>query len=116
MSTTSAADQTRALELVSLSDAASRSDEVGVKAANLGVVMAAGFPVPGGIVLTADALGRAFAGPQDAASVPLLEGWVSEVLERLGPGPVAVRSSALAEDLADASYAGQCETVLALRG
>jgi phosphohistidine swiveling domain-containing protein len=117
MSTTSAADQRRALELVSLSNAAGRSYEVGVKAANLGVVMAAGFPVPDGIVLTADALGRAFSDRQDNATAPLLlESWLNEVLERLGPGPVAVRSSALAEDLADASYAGQYETVLGVEG
>ena len=117
MSTTSAADERRAPQLVFLSNAAGRSAEVGVKAANLGVLMAAGFPVPDGIVLTAAALGLAFTGLQDEAGVPpLLEGWLSEVLERVGPGPVAIRSSALAEDLADASYAGQYETVLGVEG
>jgi len=36
----------------------------------------------------------------------------SEILQLLGDGPFAVRSSAVAEDLADASFAGQYETVL----
>jgi hypothetical protein len=39
-----------------------------------------------------------------------------EILQLLGDGPVAVRSSAVAEDLADASFAGQYETVLNVRG
>jgi phosphohistidine swiveling domain-containing protein len=117
MSITSTTDQTRALELVPLSNAAGRSDEVGVKAANLGVAMAADFPVPDGIVLTAEALGRVLIGLQGEATAPLsLKGWTSEVLGRLGPGPVAVRSSSLVEDLADASYAGQYETVLGVEG
>jgi phosphohistidine swiveling domain-containing protein len=117
MSTTWATGQTRARELVPLSDAAGRPDEVGVKAANLSVVMAAGFPVPDGVVLTAGALGGAFTGLQDDAPVPVsIERWIREALERLGPGPVAVRSSGIAEDLADASYAGQYETVLGVEG
>jgi rifampicin phosphotransferase len=36
--------------------------------------------------------------------------------ERLGGGPVAVRSSATAEDLPDASFAGQHDTFLAVEG
>jgi hypothetical protein len=52
MTTTQRTGQTRASELVLLSDAAGRPDEVGVKAANLGAVMAAGFPVPDGVVLS----------------------------------------------------------------
>ena len=64
--------------------------------------MAAGFPVPDGVVATAHALGGAFTGLQDDAIVPgSLERWLGEALERLGPGPVVVRSSADAEDLAD---------------
>src|SRR5438067_8939232 len=56
MTTTQRTGQTRASELVLLSDAAGRPDEVGVKAANVGAIMAAGFPVPDGVVLTANAL------------------------------------------------------------
>ena len=37
-------------------------------------------------------------------------------LRQLGGGPVAVRSSGTAEDLPDASYAGQYETVLGVSG
>jgi pyruvate,water dikinase len=100
-----------------LSEAAGRRDEVGVKAANLGVVMAAGFRVPDGVVLTADALAGALTGLRDDATVsPSLERWITEAFERLGPGRVAVRSSAIAEDLAEASYAGQYETVLGVEG
>jgi phosphohistidine swiveling domain-containing protein len=117
MRTPVATPQTRTPELVPLSEAAGRRGEVGVKAANLGAVMAAGFPVPDGVVLTADALGGAFSGLQDDAAVPpSLERWLTEGLERLGPGRVAVRSSGIAEDLADASYAGQYETVLGVEG
>ena len=37
-------------------------------------------------------------------------------VERLGTMPVAVRSSAIAEDLPGASFAGQYETVIGARG
>src|SRR5690606_23330964 len=41
---------------------------------------------------------------------------IGEAYERLGAGAVAVRSSATAEDLPDASFAGQHETFLNVRG
>ncbi|WP_259738012.1 phosphoenolpyruvate synthase [Synechococcus sp. CS-205] len=41
---------------------------------------------------------------------------VAEAYVELGAGPVAVRSSATAEDLPDASFAGQQETYLNVRG
>src|SRR5262245_6102014 len=74
--------------------------EVGAKAANLGELARAGFPVPVGFVVVGSAP------DQD----------VGAALERLGDAPVAVRSSAAAEDLADASFAGQYDTVLGVRG
>ncbi len=70
-------------------------ERVGSKAANLGDLLRAGFPVPDGVVVLDD-------GDPDP----------SEILPLLGDVPVAVRSSAAAEDLADASFAGQYETVL----
>jgi rifampicin phosphotransferase len=74
---------------------------VGGKAGVLGELAAAGFPVPPGLVVTAEALN--------------IDGW-EESLEAaagsLGAPRLAVRSSAAAEDLPDASYAGLYETYL----
>src|SRR5215211_3723005 len=71
------------------------------KAGVLGELAAAGLPVPPGLVVTAEALN--------------IDGW-EESLEAaassLGATRLAVRSSAAAEDLPDASYAGLYETYL----
>src|SRR6266511_4207219 len=72
----------------------------GGKAANLGELVRVGFPVPDGFAIIGE--------PDEAA--------VRSAAERLGDVPVAVRSSAVAEDLADASFAGQYETVLGVQG
>lgn len=90
----------RRLEDLGRADAAA----VGHKAANLGLLVGQGFPVPAGAIVAA--------GEPDEA----LPARVSEALSMLGEGPVAVRSSALAEDLEDASFAGQYETVLGVSG
>ncbi|GIH29131.1 hypothetical protein Aph01nite_74410 [Acrocarpospora phusangensis] len=79
--------------------AADRS-RTGTKAATLAKLAQAGFPVPDGIVITAD------------VSPELLR----QVLDLYGDTPLAVRSSAHAEDLPDSSFAGQYETVLDVRG
>jgi rifampicin phosphotransferase len=71
----------------------------GAKAANLGKLLRAGFPVPDGFVVTGDP-----------------DGDLPEAVAALGDGPLAVRSSGVAEDLAEASFAGQYETVLNVRG
>ncbi|MFI7582206.1 PEP/pyruvate-binding domain-containing protein [Kocuria sp. M1N1S27] len=79
---------------------------VGGKAAGLGALIAAGERVPDGFCLTTEAY-RSGAVPERA---------VRAAYEHLGGGPVAVRSSATAEDLPDASFAGQQDTVLEVEG
>ena len=78
-----------------------RTSLVGEKAQSLARLKRLGFPVPDGFVLLPDA------GLESASLAP--------ALARLG-GPVAVRSSSTAEDLAGASFAGQYATVLGLLG
>lgn len=120
---------------------------VGGKAANLGRLLRAGFPVPDGFVVTTRAW---LVGANDYSPVPgcavhtkddgkgdrhLLPEWpggccaqkvpvpfsvVAEAIRAsyraLGGGPVAVRSSATAEDMTGASMAGQYETFLNIEG
>lgn len=87
---------------------------VGGKGLSLGKTARAGLPVPPGFVVTTGAYKRlAEAGIR---SDPELVGAVAVALDALGGGPVAVRSSATAEDAADTSFAGQQETVLGVRG
>ncbi|QDZ15922.1 hypothetical protein FPZ11_15090 [Humibacter ginsenosidimutans] len=80
-----------------------RSEWIGSKAANLSRAVARGFRVPDGFVVIPTAL-RTLGEEADEA--------LGRAADRIGPGPFAVRSSAIAEDLADASYAGLYETVL----
>jgi phosphohistidine swiveling domain-containing protein len=80
---------------------------LGTKAASLARLAGAGLPVPLGVVVTAAA-----AADWDQAYARLR----SAAAELGGPDQrFAVRSSATAEDLAGASYAGQYETVLDVR-
>lgn len=79
---------------------------VGGKAAGLAALIAAGERVPRGFCLTTEAY-RAGSVPQEA---------VRAAYRALGGGPVAVRSSATAEDLPGASFAGQQDTVLDVTG
>jgi phosphohistidine swiveling domain-containing protein len=102
-------------------------DRVGSKAANLAALAHAGFPVPDGFVLTTVAFERflsstGLGGDTDPAAVAAapLPTEVAEALRAalavLGDGPLAVRSSAIAEDRAEASFAGQYETILDVHG
>ena len=77
--------------------------EVGGKAATLGELMAAGVRVPDGIVLTAASAEMA---SEDRRSL------LRESTKDLGAGPFAVRSSGIAEDGSERSYAGLYESVL----
>ncbi|CAL9509851.1 hypothetical protein SUDANB121_03627 [Nocardiopsis dassonvillei] len=79
---------------------------VGGKAAGLAGAIAAGGRVPPGFCVTTDA--------HRDGTVPRDE--VAAAYEALGAGPVAVRSSATAEDLPDASFAGQQDTYLDVEG
>jgi phosphohistidine swiveling domain-containing protein len=94
--------------LVSLDDPACEAPALaGNKAATLAVLRRAGFEVPPGVVVPADALGDVADELPQAVRAAL-----ATVPELLGPGPWAVRSSSTAEDTEAASFAGQFETVL----
>ena len=110
----------------------------GGKGASLARMASLGLPVPPGFVVPAEALAdalpdggaelRALAERHDAEAAqalirtveldPALRQAVLEAYAALGPGeaPVAVRSSATAEDSEAASFAGQQETFLHVRG
>lgn len=85
---------------------ASMRDLVGGKAANLGEMITAGERVPLGFCVTTAAY--------SAAQLPVEE--IAAAYAGLGGGPVAVRSSATEEDLAEASFAGQQDTYLNIEG
>jgi phosphohistidine swiveling domain-containing protein len=120
-------------------------NSVGGKALNLGVMRSAGLPVPGGFCVTTDAYrsvvadqlddlmgklgdatdpGEATAAAEKArgrvlsVELPLqLRIEITDHYQALGDNePVAVRSSATAEDLAYASFAGQQDTYLNVVG
>lgn len=120
----------------------------GGKAANLGELAAAGFPVPDGFCLTTEAYDLLVAangmGPAISAHLAALDVQSPEALAAAGAAirdlfaaavipaevltplldavagmldsPLAVRSSATAEDLPEASFAGQQETFLNVLG
>jgi phosphohistidine swiveling domain-containing protein len=113
-------------------------DRGGGKAANLGELLRTGFPVPPGFVITTtaydlvvkcnhfnldlvDALSRgnpaqARTGLEEATIPAEVERAILEAYRRTGSGSVAVRSSATAEDLPQAAFAGQQETFLGVSG
>ena len=92
--------------LVDLDTAAARDPElVGNKAAHLSVLRGLGFRVPPGVIVTPDAFRRG------AAHISIADA-VGAVPDLLGPGPYAVRSSGVAEDRRDRSFAGQFATLL----
>ncbi|MEO8462022.1 MAG: PEP/pyruvate-binding domain-containing protein, partial [Chloroflexota bacterium] len=87
------------LNQVGTSDAA----EVGGKAASLGELIRSGTRVPAGWVLPAGAAGLTAAERQSLVRAADAE---------LGAGPFAIRSSGIAEDGVERSFAGMYETVL----
>ncbi len=94
-----------------ISDAS--SSLVGGKGLSLGKTASAGLPVPAGFVVTTQVYRRlAERGiGTDAGFVQAL----ARAHASIGGGPVAVRSSATAEDAADTSFAGQQETILGVQ-
>jgi rifampicin phosphotransferase len=86
-------------------------EHVGGKGLSLGLMAAAGLPVPPGFCITTSAYRQA-----GGALQPPLADALNEAYRALGGGPVAVRSSATAEDGAAASFAGQQETILGVEG
>ncbi len=100
---------------------------VGAKAANLGELAGAGFPVPDGFAVTTQAfdlfveLNRLdeTQTPEKVltAEMPLeVEDALRAVSRDLDATLLAVRSSGVAEDLEGASFAGQYETILGVQG
>ncbi len=97
--------------ILSLTDPrALQLDVAGGKGAGLARLLRDGFPVPEGFVVTTDA----YRATKAEVLPPELAKALAAVLE---PGcAYAVRSSATAEDLAEASFAGQHDTVLGCTG
>ena len=89
-----------------LSDGGDRT-QLGGKGVSLARLLAAGFPVPDGFVVTVDAM---------RADPAVVADEIAAAYRDLGAGPVAVRSSGVAEDAAEASYAGQHDTFLNVVG
>jgi len=100
---------------------------VGAKAANLGELAHAGFQVPDGFAITthsfdqfieANAIDETY--PPEKVAKAELPTTVQVALHaasvKLNGAPLAVRSSGVAEDLDGASFAGQYETILDVRG
>ena len=85
----------------------------GHKAATLASLTAGGWNVPDGFVIGVGACGQI----AEASEIPEpLGSQIREQLERLEGQAVAVRSSGVAEDLPEASFAGQYESYLNVRG
>ena len=91
-------------EVVPLAEAHDEA-RFGAKATGLGLAARSGLPIPPGIALSGSFVDAVAAGLQPAIE-QLMEG--ARPLE----GPLAVRSSAVDEDGADASFAGQHLTLL----
>jgi pyruvate,water dikinase len=92
---------------------------VGGKAVGLGHLVGQGLRVPPGFAVTTAAYREALAaGGRPVAVSERLAAEIAAAYRRLGPDgvPVAVRSSATAEDTAEASFAGEHDTYLWVRG
>jgi pyruvate,water dikinase len=94
----------------------------GGKCAHLADLTSAGFPVPPGFAVTTHAFERVVGDERAREAVASLAvpaeiaSAIAAAYAELGAPPVAVRSSAVAEDAADASFAGMQSTYLWVRG
>lgn len=96
----------------------------GGKGANLGELVRAGFAVPDGFVVTTAAYRDAAANLAEPSHDSVLEAAmpqsvrdeIADGYRALGQSRVAVRSSATAEDLPGAAFAGQQDTFLGIEG
>ncbi|TMR99036.1 PEP/pyruvate-binding domain-containing protein [Nonomuraea basaltis] len=112
------------MKLVAPLNSFGRGDLVlaGGKGANLGELVKNGFPVPGGFVVTTHAFDLVAQGHTSRAYFEQIElpgelrQAIADAYAALGAGPVAVRSSATAEDLPGAAFAGQQDTYLNVVG
>src|SRR5436305_4648248 len=86
------------------------TEAVGGKGLSLGLMTRAGLPVPPGFCITSAAHRRLRGQPLTGDNT--LAAAITEAYRQLGEGPVAVRSSATAEDGSVYSFAGQQETIL----
>lgn len=87
--------------------------QAGGKGASLARMMAAGFRVPPGFIVTSPATRPLVAGQSVSSHV---EDAIRAAVARLGDIDLAVRSSGVDEDSADRSFAGQHLTLLGVRG
>jgi len=81
---------------------------VGGKALSLSRLIQAGLPVPSGFVITTEA----YRNLKSVGVSSELKDAILDAFDTLGAKVVAVRSSAIAEDSSDASWAGQFESYL----
>mgnify|MGYP000064515609 CR=1 FL=1 len=119
----------RVPDLIALDSPLARQREVvGGKGAHLGMLVSLGLPVPGAVVVSAGAFVRHLAHHGLRERARRLDPALAEELRRLPLAPtlagrlreasaglgeqLAVRSSAVGEDSAEASHAGQFDTVL----